>query len=338
MMLRIEKRVAERSDVTRPIFEEEIVPAGQPVLLKGLVNHWSVARAAARSSVALGDYLKARDNGTPVETFVGQPEMQGRYFYNADMSGFNYQKGAATLSNLIDQLLKAADGPPPLMIYAGSAPSGQAVPGFETENQMPLLDPDVEPRLWIGNSSRIAAHYDNSRNIACCISGTRRFTIFPPDQIGNLYLGPLEFNMAGPPASMVDFHAPDYARYPKFREAEQAALVAELEPGDALYMPSLWWHHVEAEGPFNLLVNYWWAPEKAGPAFESILLAMLDIRDQDDADKAAWKNFFDHFVFGPDAANIADHLPTKWQTVTGPKTAARDQMVMNFIKSRLAKR
>lgn len=337
-MLRIEKRVAERSDVTRQIFEEDIVPAGQPVLLEGLVTHWPVARAAAQSSVALGDYLKARDNGTPVETFVGQPEMQGRYFYNADMSGFNYQKGAATLSNLIDQLLKTADGPPTLMIYAGSAPSGQAVPGFETENQMPLLDPDVEPRLWIGNSSRIAAHYDNSRNIACCISGTRRFTIFPPDQIGNLYLGPLEFNMAGPPASMVDFHAPDYARYPKFREAEQAALVAELEPGDALYMPSLWWHHVEAEGPFNLLVNYWWAPEKAGPAFESILLAMLDIRDQDDADKAAWKNYFDHFVFGQAAPKIADHLPKKWQTVTGPKTAARDQMVMNFIKARLAER
>lgn len=338
MMIKIEARVLERSDVTRQIFEQDILPEGKPVLLKGLVTHWPVARAAAQSSVALGDYLKARDNGTPVETFVGQPEMQGRYFYNADMSGFNYQKGAATLSNLIDQLLKTADGPPPLMIYAGSAPSGQAVPGFETDNQMPLLDPDVEPRLWIGNSSRIAAHYDNSRNIACCISGTRRFTIFPPDQIGNLYLGPLEFNMAGPPASMVDFHAPDYVRYPKFREAEQAALVAELQPGDALYMPSLWWHHVEAEGSFNLLVNYWWAPEKAGPAFESILLAMLDIRDQDDADKAAWKNFFDHFVFGPDAANIADHLPTKWQTVTGPKTAARDQMVMNFIKSRLAER
>ena len=202
-MLRIEKRVAERSDVTRQIFEDEIVPGGQPVLLKGLVKHWPVVRAAEQSLNALGEYLKERDSGHPVQTFVGQPEMKGRYFYNADISGFNYEKGETTLSHIVNQLLNTADGRPPLMIYAGSAPSGDAVPQFADENVMPLLDQDVEPRLWIGNTSRVAAHYDNSRNIACCVSGTRRFTIFPPDQIGNLYLGPLEFTMAGPPASMV---------------------------------------------------------------------------------------------------------------------------------------
>ena len=34
--------------------------------------------------------------------------------------------------------------------------------------------------------------------------------------------------------------------------------IAELEPGDALFIPSMWWHEVEALAPFNLLVNYWW--------------------------------------------------------------------------------
>ena len=337
-MLRIEKRVAERSDVTRQIFEDEIVPGGQPVLLKGLVKHWPVVRAAEQSLNALGEYLKERDSGHPVQTFVGQPEMKGRYFYNADISGFNYEKGETTLSHIINQLLNTADGPPPLMIYAGSAPSGDAVPQFADENVMPLLDQDVEPRLWIGNTSRVAAHYDNSRNIACCVSGTRRFTIFPPDQIGNLYLGPLEFTMAGPPASMVDFHHPDYERYPKFRLAEQAAAVAELEPGDALYLPALWWHHVEAEGPLNLLANYWWMAENAGSVFESVMLAMVDLRDQSENDKAAWKHYFDHFVFGPEAVNVSQHLPEKWQTVTGPKTPKRDDLVMGFIKGRLDKR
>jgi Cupin-like domain len=338
-MVRIEKYVSSRSGVTREIFDEEIVPAGKPVILKQIVPHWPVVKSAATSIDALGQYLKRHDNGTPVETLAGNPQMQGRYFYNADMSGFNYDKGLTSLSSIVDQLLKMADSvPPPMMIYAGSAPSGEAMPGFAAENPMPLLPPDVEPRLWLGNTSRVAAHYDNSRNIACCVAGTRRFTVFPPEQIGNLYLGPLEFTMAGPPASMVDFHAPDYEKYPKFRDAEMAAMVADLEPSDALYMPALWWHHVEAEGPFNLLVNYWWQPPVAGSAFESVMLAMLDLRDQSDVDKTAWKSFFDHYVFGPDAAGVSDHLPEQWRTVTGAKGPERDAMVMEFIMGRLANR
>jgi Cupin-like domain len=333
----ITARVAERRNVTRSIFEEEIAPAGAPVVLKGLVNGWPVVAAARQSLEALGSYLKTHDSGAPVETFIGKPEMQGRYFYNAELSGFNFEKGAASLSSIIDQLLKMANGSPPLMIYAGSAPSGEAVPGFASDNSMSLLNPGIEPRLWLGNSSRIAAHYDNSRNIACCVAGTRRFTIFPPDQIGNLYLGPLEFTMAGPPASMVDFHAPDYGRYPKFRDAEMAGMIADLEPGDALYMPALWWHHVEAEGPFNLLVNYWWMPPNAGSTFESVMLALVNLRDQPDADKQAWRAFFDHYVFGADAVNVSDHLPEHWRTVTGPKAKERDDMVMSFIMGRLQK-
>jgi hypothetical protein len=334
----ITTRVAERRNVTRSIFEEEIAPAGVPVLLRGIVSDWPVVAATKHSAAALGNYLKAQDSGALVETLVGQTEMKGRYFYNADLSGFNYEKGATSLSSIVDQLLKMADAAPQLMIYAGSAPSSEAVPGFASDNPMPLLAPEIEPRLWLGNSSRVAAHYDNSRNIACCVAGKRRFTLFPPDQIGNLYLGPLEFTMAGPPASMIDFQDPDYDRYPKFREAEKAAMIADLEPGDALYMPALWWHHVEAEGPFNLLVNYWWMPPNAGSVFESVMLALLNLRDQPDTDKRAWMAFFEHYVFGPNATLVSDHLPEHWQTVTGRKGPERDAMVMQFIMGRLAKR
>lgn len=330
----IEQQVPQRANVTPEIFAEEILTAGRPVVLKGLVSHWPVVVAAKHSNKMLGSYLKDHDSGIPVETFVGQPEMKGRYFYNEDLSGFNYEKGETTFSHIIDQLLLTANAPPPLMIYAGSAPAGETTPRFSSENVMPLLNPAIGPRLWLGNASRVAAHYDNSRNIACCVAGTRRFTLFPPDQIGNLYLGPLEFTMAGPVASMVDFHSPDYDRYPKFRDAEKAALVADLAPGDAIYIPSLWWHHVEAEGPFNLLVNYWWMPSGTGPAFDALLLTLLAVRDQPEPEKHAWRSFFEHYVFGPEASNVSKHLPQKWQTVTGPKHPERDEMIMNFIRNR----
>lgn len=333
-MVMTDQTAAQCENVTRQIFEEEIAQAGKPVILKALVGDWPIVRAAKQSNHELGAYLKRHDSGAPVETFVGQPTMKGRYFYNEDMTGFNYEKGETTLSHIIDQLLLTEDGPPPLMIYAGSAPAHTAMPTFARDNIMPLLNPDIEPRLWLGNQSRVAAHYDNSRNIACCLAGTRRFTLFPPEQIANLYLGPLEFTMAGPAASMVDFHAPDYKRYPKFRDAAKAAIIADLDPGDAIYIPSLWWHHVEADGPFNLLANYWWMPAGTGPALEALLLSMLAIRDQPEPEKLAWKQFFEHYVFGQDAVTAASHLPLRWQTVTGPKSPERDEMIRNFIRSR----
>jgi Cupin-like domain len=331
----ITARVAERRGVTRSTFEEEIAPAGLPVVLKGLVSDWPVVAAAAQSHEALGSYLKGLDSGAAVETFVGKPEMQGRYFYNGDLTGFNFEKGATSLSNIIDQLLRMVGSPTKMMIYAGSTPTGEAAPDFAASNPMPLLNAAIEPRLWLGNTSRVAAHYDNSRNIACCISGTRRFTVFPPGQIGNLYLGPLDFTMAGPPASMVDFHAPDYDKYPRFRDAEKAGLIAELEPGDAIYIPSLWWHHVEADGPFNLLVNYWWKTANSGSVFESVMLALMDLRDQPEPEKKAWRAFFEHFVFGENAGAVAHHLPEQWQRLTGAKTPAGDAKILEFIIGQL---
>lgn len=334
-MMAIEQRVETRESITPKIFEDEILNLGRPVVLKGLVANWPVVRAAKQSHEALGEYLKQHDGGVPIETFVGQPEMEGRYFYNDDLTGFNFEKGKTGLSHIVDQLLLTVGGPPPLMIYAGSAPASEAMPAFSVDNPLPLLDPDVEPRLWLGNRSRVAAHYDASRNVACCVSGKRRFIIFPPEQVGNLYLGPLEFTMAGPPASMVDFSAPDYSRFPNFRQAGEAALVADLDPGDAIYIPALWLHHVEAFGDFNLLVNYWWFADDAGPSLEAMLLTMLAIRDLPQPEKQAWRTYFEHFAFGPQASQVSSHLPSHCQTVTGMKSASRDARIMDFLRKRL---
>jgi hypothetical protein len=245
----IKATIAQRFNVTRPIFNQEIEAGGRPVLMKGLVTRWPAVQAALRSENEIGLYLKRLDSGSPVDTYFGPPEMLGSYFYNDLLTGFNIEQGKATLSKIVDQLLKLMDAGPPVNIYAGSTPASSAVPGFSKSNIMPLLDAAIEPRLWLGNRSRIAAHYDASRNIACCVSGRRRVVLFPPEQIGNLYVGPLEFTMAGPPASMVDFNNPDYDKYRRLREAEEVVVIADSEPSDTLYMPTLWWHQVEADGP-----------------------------------------------------------------------------------------
>jgi hypothetical protein len=158
-----------------------------------------------------------------------------------------------------------------------------------------------------------------SNNLACCMVGRRRFTLFPPEQIGNLYPGPLEPTPGGQVITMVDFRAPDFDVYPRFREAMAAAQVAELEPGDILFYPALWWHQVDALDRFNAMINYWW---NSTPAFldtpqNTLLHALLSLRDRPEAEKANWRAVFDYYVFGP-AERPAAHLPQHARGPLGP--------------------
>jgi hypothetical protein len=159
-------------------------------------------------------------------------------------------------------------------------------------------------------------------NLAVCAVGRRRFTLFPPEQFANLYPGPLENTPAGRPVSMVDLRDPDLAAYPRFREALASAQVAELEPGDALFVPSMWWHHVEGLDPFNVLVNYWWrdAPHFLGKPEDALFHAILALRDLPEAEKAHWRALLDHYVF-TNGADVTDHLPPDGRGILAPLTA-----------------
>ena len=105
--------------------------------------------------------------------------------------------------------------------------------------------------------------------------------------------------MAGPPVSMVNLQAPDFEKHKNFRLALDAAYTAELEPGDAVYIPYMWWHHVESLAPFNVLVNYWHDPAlpAAGLAFAALMHSILAVRSLPADKRDVWKEFFDHFVF-----------------------------------------
>ena len=153
--------------------------------------------------------------------------------------------------------MKYTAGPNPPSVAVLSASVADCLPGFADENVLTALDKSVSPRIWMGNTITIPAHMDEPNNIACVVSGKHSVTLFPPDQLANLYIGPLEFTPAGAPISMVSPDA-DFERFPRYRDALAAAQVAELEPGDALYIPAVWWHQVESVGKINILINYWW--------------------------------------------------------------------------------
>lgn len=327
--------VPSHEGITREQFDNETRPAGRPVILRGLVKDWPAVKAGTDSLKAIGDYIKNMDSRQAVPTYLGQPDIKGRYFYNEDMRGFNFERRNIPLSASIDKLLSQQGDDSPIGIYAGATSAGDILSGFAAANPMPLVDSEVPPLLWLGNTARIAPHFDTSENIACSVAGKRRFLIFPPEQIGNLYAGPIDHNMAGPPASLVNPRDIDLEKFPKFKAAMDAAMLAELEPGDALYLPSLWWHYVESEGPLNILVNYWWSALKNNAPMSNIALALLTLRDLPAPERAAWRHYFDHFIFGENVEAAIEHIPEDIRGVLDVKSPERDNRIKQFLMSRL---
>jgi hypothetical protein len=326
-------RVAERAGVTADIFHSEILPAAQPVVMRGLVSDWPIVAAGRTSPQALSDYLRRFDRGNSISTMFGPPGMGGRFFYNSDLTGFNFKQGTAKLAAVLDYILAYADDDPPPALAAQSVPIGENLSGMQLENRMPLLGDSVDPRIWIGNQVIVAAHHDPSENIACVVAGRRRFTLFPPDQVGNLYMGPFELTPAGATISMVSFDEPDLQRYPRFADAMAAAQVVDLEPGDAIYIPYLWWHHVRSIDRFNALVNYWWSPSAQGRGAprDAFFHAMLTIKELPEAHRQAWRAMFDHYVFQLDGPT-AEHLPPDRRGIAG----RLDPAIVRSVRKMLA--
>jgi hypothetical protein len=114
------------------------------------------------------------------------------------------------------------------------------------------------------------------------------------------------------------------------------ALVAELEPGDAIYMPALWWHNVQAEGPFNILVNYWAERDDGTSPFLAMVHALMAVRDLPAAERAVWRGWFETYVFGDEAARAAEHLPPEMRGVLGAAGPERTERIRQFLLRALA--
>ena len=255
--------IAEYAGVTGIEFRENIRPLGQPAVLRGVAADWPAVAAARGSDEELIAYLRRFGGGRRAAVIIGPPEIEGRFFYTDDFLALNFGGGMSPLDAFFDRLLRDREDDRPHAIAVQSEEVPKLLPGFENENRTDLVDATVIPRAWIGNRIRVAPHYDLMENIGIVVAGRRRFTLFPPDQLKNLYVGPFELTPAGTPVSIVDTRNPDLERFPRYAEALKWAQVAELEPGDAVYIPFHWWHGVESLEPVNLFINYWWNDARA---------------------------------------------------------------------------
>ena len=279
---------------------DDVSSGGRPIVLRGAVSRWPFVREARESDDSAAAYLRRFYNGRPVSALVAPPGEQGRFFYSAKSKAMNFETAPAVLPEVLDELLqqRSADAPPAIAVQAMSAPD--CLPGLEQENPNRFVPPGTQARIWIGNAVTVAPHFDVAENIACVVAGSRRFILFPPDQTANIYPGPMDVTPAGVPISMVAMGDGELERFPRYREALDAALVADLEPGDAIYVPYLWWHGVQSRSGFNVLVNYWFNRDEASAAYPYVALLQLAyraFREMPPEHRSAWRELYEHYVF-----------------------------------------
>ncbi|WP_347259971.1 cupin-like domain-containing protein [Rudaea sp.] len=306
----------------RGFAREDLIGRERPLVIRGLARDWPLVRARLADAEFVAR-LAAFDSGTPVDALVMPPDEDGVIGYNANFDGFNYERHRVSIGKGLQRLLDLARHERVPGIAMQSAVIAKCLPGFLAEHTLPFLDAGVEPRIWIGNRVTTPAHFDEYHNIACVLHGRRRFTLFAPEQVGNLYIGPLEFAPTGAAIGMARLDRPDDPRWPRLKAALAAAQVAELDAGDAIYIPPMWWHHVESLEKLNALVNYWWkfvrSDGYAPPtALGCLMHDILAFKSLPPAEKRAWRTLLDHYVFGAD--DPAEHIPAERRGMLGALT------------------
>lgn len=338
--MRVYKSIPEYSAITAQQFFEEIAPSQKPIVIRGFTKNWPFVASAKKAPSDFVAYLNKYYTGKKTKMVVAPPSANKRFYYNDDMTDVNYLSGEERLDLFLGRLLELINRDVYPAISMQGTPINEILPGLANENRSDFF-PEVEPRLWIGNEGIVNTHYDGSDNVACVVAGRRRFTLFPPEQTCHLYPGSLNFTPAGAPTSLVDLNNPNFERYPLFKLALAEAYSVELGPGDAIFIPMLWWHNVESLDKVNALMNYWWngssGPSAVSPsAIDSLNIALLAMRDLTQKQRDAWRCMFDHYLFHQDL-DPRSYIPEHPQHILGDLSAEDVRAIKDFFINKLQK-
>ena len=134
------------------------------------------------------EQLAGNYNKKPV-IVLGRSGDGRRFGYNESVTGFNYRAERRDFVEVPDGSARFWQRGSPVLLHelhrGGPELSGLGraeLAGLQSSCLRPL---STRWEIWIGTESIAAAHYDVPRNIACCVLGRRRFTLFRPEQIRN---------------------------------------------------------------------------------------------------------------------------------------------------------
>lgn len=318
--------------VTKEQFINTLQPLGKPVVMRGFGDDWDIVKAAKENKSDMLGYLQKHaanlEQKVPV-TRIPATE-KSRMFYNSDMTAMNFGVAELPLQICLERMaLKSDDAQ-----YAAQCVSIDKVfSALSNKIKNPFVSNTLSPFIWFGNRVIVAPHFDESNNIAVVAAGKRRFTLFPPEQVKNLYVGPLDFTPAGQAISLVNILEPNLQLHPQYAEAYQSGLSVELAPGDAIFIPTPWWHHVQSLSDFNILINYWWNECDTGTAkpLAALLHAIQAFKALPPAQRDGFKAMLEHYVFD-ETENSHEHIPEHAKGWLGKLTQERRKELDHFIK------
>ncbi|NEZ04870.1 cupin-like domain-containing protein [Wenzhouxiangella sp. XN201] len=323
----------ERADASTVI--ESVNGRAEPLVLRGLCTDWPLVQAAD-SPDAVERLLLDHYEGAPVTAFLGESGNDGRLFYNDDISALNFKPTRTGLDAVLSHIRQAREQSPAPTVYMGSMAMDHCLPSLKPTHSLATHDLPTTVRIWIGNQSKVAAHHDVLDNIACVCVGERQFTLFPPEQLANLYLGPIDMTPAGQQVSLVDPDNPDFEAFPRYAEALEAGLWAELQPGDAIYIPSMWWHQVYALSSLNILINHWWrdVPSYMGAPGDVLIHGLMNLRGLPRRQREAWRHMFEYYIFDPPEDALA-HIPESSRGVLGDMNEEQARQWRSMLRNKL---
>lgn len=349
-------RIRDRAE----LWANAVEPA-RPLILEGLLDAWPLlappprprrasrsARAAATTPppppAALPPILqRLRDlaGHRPIMTSWSRQRGDGLLSYGSGARGKNWSDSRTSFATFLDDVHAEATAPTGHILYLQSSIIARELPELLPLFPLELLGPEElrqqSPRLWIGSGGhRVGLHFDVDHNLHCVVAGEKRFLLYPPSALPDVYLGALDASPAGAPTALVDPLHPDLAAFPRFAAAAEQALVAELGPGDVLALPAYWLHHVESRG-MNIAVTYWWSDlpaEQRAAAAAAWAHGLLALRSLPPRWREQYRVLFEHFVFHAHGDPYA-HLPPAEQGLAGAPTPERTRELRDSLRKHL---
>lgn len=248
-------------------FDAMVAEGSRPVVLTGCLDDWPLF-AGLRDAGEVGaqvDLLERLVGSRKVRYTSIAAAQQGHLGYREDGAGTNFRfdsGGTVPFPRFAQALRETVATPDGGAVYMQSVPLPH-FPGLLPQvPDLPYLRSGAPAfrQLWIGSGGQVVnLHFDPTHNLIAMLAGTKRVTLVPPDHMGNLYPAPLDMRLGDAIGSMVKVLAPDFSKHPRAAQELAKAQVATLNPGDVLYIPPMWWHHVESFG-LNVMINTWVLP------------------------------------------------------------------------------